>query len=97
MEINNTMVLFTVHVVITWKKTTNKTLAVLRFINTSFQIWDKKLHSNTFTPENWTLQLDGKGISYQFYVSPSSQAHLRETMCSKCNNIMEISGDPAGK
>lgn len=79
------------------EKKSNKTLTVLQFIDTTFQIWDKKLYSNTFTLENQTLQLDGKGISYQFYVSLSSQAHLRETMCSKCNNTMEIGGDPAGK
>lgn len=83
METNNTMVLFKVHVAITWEKKSNKTLTVLQFIDTTFQIWDKKLYSNTFTLENQTLQLDGKGISYQFYVSLSSQAHLRETMCSK--------------
>lgn len=88
METNNTMVLFKVHVAITWEKKSNKTLTVLQFIDTTFQIWDKKLYSNTFTLENQTLQLDGKGISYQFYVSLSSQAHLRETMCSDRKSVV---------
>lgn len=42
MKIDNIMVLSEVHVAITWEKS-NKTVAVLKFINILFQICDKKL------------------------------------------------------